>query len=79
MQITFSVFPPRAALRNEAESSDCKIEQIRNGLSTILFSSCQIIISTWNFLFAPLHFYSLTAGHYHYFISAVTLMATALT
>ena len=56
MKITFSVFPPRAALRNEAESSDCKIEQIRNGLSTILFSLCHVIISTWDFLFCTLAF-----------------------
>ena len=57
MKITFSVFPPRAALRNEAESSDCKIKQIRNGLSTILFSSCHDIIPidfTREFLFCTL-------------------------
>ena len=81
MKITFSVFPPRAALRNEAESSDCKIEQIRNGLSTIVVSSCHVTSSypLGTFYFAPLPLYSLSAGHYHYFISAVTLMATALT
>ena len=50
MKITFSVFPPRAALRNEAESSDCKMKQIRNGLSTILFSSYHVIISTRDFI-----------------------------
>ena len=51
MKITFSVFPPRAALRNEAESSDCKIKQIRNGLFAILDSSCHVIISTRDLLF----------------------------
>ena len=79
MKITFSVFPPRAALRNEAESSDCKIKQIRNGLSTILFHHVRSSYPLGTFYFAPLPFYSLTVGHYHYFIFAVTLMATALT